>query len=79
MLNAGNSFDRAVPSGQKGATHIIAAPAGNLGIAFAQKLAANKGVMVEALAPDSPLIRLVQPGWLLLHSARPTIRRWLAL
>ena len=67
MMSLGSTYDRAMRSGQKGATHVIVAPPGNLGLAFVHKLAANKGVMVEALAKDSPLHGLVAPSWLLLQ------------
>lgn len=66
MLSTGSTFDRALKSGQKGATHRLTAPAGNLGIAFVKKLASNKGVMVQTLSPNSPLVGMVVPGWLLL-------------
>lgn len=73
MLSTGGSFERAVRSAQTGATHRVNAPPGNLGLAFATKLAANKGVMVEGVSKESPLTGLVLPGWLLLKVGEVSI------
>ena len=69
MLQTGGNYERALKSARRGATHRVRAPPGNLGLALMTKLAANKGVMLQAIAHDSPIASLVKPGWLLLDVA----------
>lgn len=59
-------FERAAESARRGATHTVTVPAGPLGLTFEEKAKTNKGVVVESIAPDSPLNDLMNRGWLLL-------------
>ena len=66
-------LSRCTQCAQRSATHRIDAPAGALGLVLADWLAANKGVMIKAVAPDSPLAELVRAGWLLLEVDGATV------